>query len=400
MEKNKKDIYKKFQIINNNYSIWKTPKRIISFSGDIDLCPNCESKLNYDYTLIPISKTQKAKVFGKLCRNCNSLYINNKDDIHSLLLDNAYSKEYTLDGVELWNYSFKEKQKKREEEQMKRDRELQELNNQRRNERYAKLEAVASAEVMICIQYVNRMIDEIIIVNDPQYADEQKNIFHYLSDAGREFLSAAFAQKRNRRGIYNGMNYRTIEHPLFKDRSQLSLSHHNIMIDLRIKTDGGLVTSLKNNNFEIVNMLLYSPFSQKYEIVKATHNKSEEMCFVDISVYRNFVHKYGNPELIPLFETRKTSSFFDDLNQESILKGYGYVVNQKDNLSSEYRQKLLAEIIDLNILTASSIIHFLNFLISTHTSHPYAQCKWREDIHFVENYKANPKRFLIAKEQF
>ena len=401
--KNKKsmsEINNKFQIVTNDYSIWKSPHTIKSYSGEIVSCPNCNSKINVDYTLIPISKTQRAKVFGLFCRECRCLYVNNKDDINKLLCDNIYAKEFTLDGEELWNYSTIKQQRKKEERRIKKEQELRELHKQKRAERYEKLNAVVSAEVMICIQYTNKKQEEIIIVNDPLCADEQKNIFHYSSDAGREFLSAAFAQKRNRRGRFNEMNYRTTERPLYNNKAQYSLSQHILPIDLTIKKDGGYSSSILNNNYEIVDMLVYSPFTNRYEIMKATHDKRQEMCFVDICRYRNFIHEYGNPELFPFFESRRNLvSGFDNLNEESILKGYGYDVNKGDNLSSKYRQELLAEIIDLDIMKASKIVRFLNdFLIPRHPQHPEAQNKWREDIHFVENYKANPQRFLIAKD--
>jgi hypothetical protein len=72
-------------------------------------------------------------------------------------------------------------------------------------------------------------------------------------------------------------------------------------------------------------------------------------------------------------------------------------VNKQANLSTQYRHDLLAEIIDLEILPAPRIVSFLNWLVNIHTHQSNAQLKWKEDIEFVENYKANPQRFLIAK---
>ncbi|MCC8074005.1 MAG: hypothetical protein LIO62_07770, partial [Clostridiales bacterium] len=137
-----------------------------------------------------------------------------------------------------------------------------------------------------------------------------------------------------------------------------------------------------------------------------TFDKEKNMAFIDISIYKNFVKKYGNPGICiiseadfdkPVFDTNGKISY-DELNAESILKIYGYAVNKNDNLSSSKRQELLAEIIDLDIMSASRISNFLKLLINKNKRYPIAQVKWKEDKKFVENYKANQQRFLIVKD--
>lgn len=78
---------------------------------------------------------------------------------------------------------------------------------------------------------------------------------------------------------------------------------------------------------------------------------------------------------------------------------YGYTVNRTDDLDLQKRQELLAEIVDAEILSVSSVISYLDFFISSHSSDIYALAifKWEEDKEFIESYKVNPKRFLIAK---
>ena len=78
------------------------------------------------------------------------------------------------------------------------------------------------------------------------------------------------------------------------------------------------------------------------------------------------------------------------LAQESMLMQYGYNVSQTEGLSATGRQKILAVIIDNQIMAKSEIISYLDFFISQRSSIPnmeVAISKWEADREFVENYK-------------
>lgn len=378
-----------FEIVGNDYCIWKLPNKLISCTKKLQICPVCGSPLNDGYTLIPVSTEKKAKISGRCCSHCESIYTTDGYFAELILHDNVYAKKFSLDGIALWNISEVKKEKRQEERNKRKFEQL-----------LKKLQSVPFSEVMICVKYSTGKADEIIIVNNSAAVDSQKNIFHYSSEEGREFLSAAYAEKRNRCGSYNGETYCIVGRPLYRTAKAKSLSENIIPVELTIQAEGGYISSIKNKNYELVDLLLYSAYTDKYEIIKATHDKKQNICFVDISKYRNFVHEYGDPGLIPIFKTNRSSSYgYDDLKAESILKVYGYTVNEKDNLSSHYRQELLSEIIDLNIMSASQIVRFLKFLIQSRPHQPIAQGKWANDKRFVENYKVNPERFLLAKQK-
>ncbi len=77
------------------------------------------------------------------------------------------------------------------------------------------------------------------------------------------------------------------------------------------------------------------------------------------------------------------------LAQESILMQYGYNVSQSEGLSATRRQKILAVIIDNNILSRSEIISYLDFFISQRqyqSKFELAVSKWEADREFVESY--------------
>lgn len=263
-------------------------------------------------------------------------------------------------------------------------------------QRKQRLQEISSAVVLLGVAYSKKQREDIVIVNDINCASPENNIYHYTSEIGREFLSAAVEKSRHLAGENNGKPFRITNIVLNDMVSPETILPHV----LYIKSGGGYSRSKVNNNFELIDMLLYSPWTKRYELIRATYDKLEEICFVDITKYRAYVQEYGNPGLLPEFESSgKRRIGWDDLNTESVLKGYGYSVSKSDNLTANERQSLLAEIVDLEILTVPRIVNYLNFFIKTHTTDKdyYARPKWEGDKRFIENYKANPKRFLIAR---
>lgn len=378
-----------FEYVGKNYCIWKLPTQIRSISETIDNCPGCSSELKKDFTLIPVSQDKRVKVNGLLCPHCKCLYTTEAYSVRLIMRGNEFSKEFTLDGKELQNDSFVKKRQQHEIELKQRRREWYQDKKRLLNE-------IPSSEVLISIQYSNGARKGIIIVKLQCDENNTDNIYHYASEFGREVLSAAFAEERKREGFYNGKTYRVIGKPVFRNDFAKSMSNPLLATELNIKSGGGYFTEIKNNRYEIVDMLVYSPFTSRYELMRATYSKDSCSCFVDISIYRKFVQEYGRPNMMPYFESSGNSLYTGELNEKSILMSYGYAVNRQDNLSTEERQERLAEIIDLEILTAPRIVRFLSLLITIHTHHPDAQLKWKEDIKFVENYKANPQRFLVT----
>lgn len=181
--------------------------------------------------------------------------------------------------------------------------------------------------------------------------------------------------------------------------NETSLGDYVSIKHLRIKDGGGFVTHIDNRSQEIVDILLYSPYTDNYEIIKATYDSNEGELYTDICLYKKFVEEYGNPE-IELYATENGKRFdnFENANSESLLKIYGYSVNQKENLSNKEREKILADVMDLNLIDQKRLLGFLTWIRSVHSSDKYfdARIKWANDINFVSNYKVNTDRFFIA----
>ena len=289
--------------------------------------------------------------------------------------------------------------RKRERKRAAKERQQREMEQQARQKRFLE---IASSVVLIRVRFIRSdVIGEYIIVEKEQDADPKDEILHFKSKEARELLTAAFYSERNMQGSYNNFAFTVCEVIPRKDAS-----HFMKLISpaqVRIRPKGGFQESILNRRYTLMSLLLYSPFSKRFEIMPVTHDRNMDICFTDISNFRYFIIHNGNPHLNLDFEpvSGSSSSKFEFLNEESALYGYGYTVSKADSLSFFYRQQLLGEIIDIPILSPYRIIKYLEFFIQTHPSHSYdeARSKWEEDLRFVHSYKHNPDRFLVVSEK-
>ena len=78
------------------------------------------------------------------------------------------------------------------------------------------------------------------------------------------------------------------------------------------------------------------------------------------------------------------------LAQESILMQYGYTVSQEQGLSDVNRRRILALLIDNEVLTRSDIIGYLGFFINQRqhqNKYERAISKWEADLEYISEYK-------------
>lgn len=391
--KNKEKCPLEFERVPNSTIGWKVVRKICCAPIDAQKCPNCASKLYPDYTLLPLSEGQNAKICGMLCRHCETIYVKDSSKLYEIMKDNPLSKGFTLDGRELWNISAVEKEWALKEKQ----KQIRAKRKQRRVEQKQKLQTIQNAVVMICTKTQGE-IHEYVITNGNSDVDE-RDVFHYRSQEGRELLSAAFAGQRKKKGVLCGNHFEVID-VIFAENRVKTLPKYILPVQFTIENDGGYYSSVVNRNYELVDLLVYSPFSQRYELMRSTYNKEYDYCYTDIRVFRSFVQKYGNPG-VPINFQRLSSNRISncDLRSESILKGYGYSVSEENRMSDSERREMLSEIVDLKILTVREVVAFLDFFCRLHNGTMYAsaRAKWASDKAFIESYKANPERFLIAR---
>lgn len=378
-----------FEIVNGRDYIWKTPTKIETIEVQLSACPHCLAALSSGFALVPLGRNEKAKVVGVECRKCHTLFVARSKSLRKLLQDNEHAKEMTLNGESLWNYSYIRKKEAQQKKWLK-----------KLHEKLMILSQVNGSIMLVTLKSNDEQVDCVITNNKEPQMNQEYHIIHYSSLLAREIITSIYHFPRNIK--FGGKEYKVVR-PYYPSacvgRKQI-FPIELMPSEMRIKPKGGYSTSIKNNYDEVVDVLLYSPRTQLFEIARATYNTLDGECYMDIGIFRSFVKEYGNPGLKLSFDESTTYGLsFDELRAESILHAYGYSVSESVGLTEAERRELLAEIVDLELLTTPYVVHLLDFFIRTHTSdkYYYARDKWTRDIKYISNYNVNPERFLIVR---
>ena len=160
---------------------------------------------------------------------------------------------------------------------------------------------------------------------------------------------------------------------------------------------GGYNESITDDGLELADVLFYSPKTKRYELCRATFDTKFDECFVDASLFRQFVYRYGNPGILVRIVHDDSQWESATLREESLLHVLGYTVSRGSSLTEDERHEILAFAIDVGILSSRQIVLFLQGLIARFKSPKYecARIAWGNDIEYVATYQANPSRFLI-----
>lgn len=340
--------------------------KIYIVSGLSQNCVICNRKLVTQNIPIPISKSCCVYYPVKCCGE--HFLIKPSAQMWKLLKRNQYAKHIETNfDYHFNNYSFAYKT-------------------------FSEDKACSILLLMKPIDKKHRATDELalIIGNKEQIVRSDVMILDYKNDKTRQVLTDVF--RHHKKVIsYAGVKYRVY----YKKTQAL---HNNLVINkITIQSGGGYYSSLKSSQYQLIDVLMYSPYTQKYEVVHATYDSTESMSYIDISIFRDFVSNYGNPG-IELRPYNPNGRYSGEWNEESLLHAYGYTVSQQDNLSDRERCAILAEVIDLELMKPQAIVHFLNGLASIMKGKLYYEAyeKYQRDIQFVKEYKVNPQRFLIT----
>lgn len=373
---------------NSKLIIRKGTKAIASL--EVYLCPSCKLQ----YVDCPGASHIEIFCLGDL-QFINLSYVGYRDKFYKEIIN-------ALDNNRYANNASRPK-KSRKELKGSKTKKIKSPAQILRESGRKKLDETQSSLVAVHIKFDNYKQDDdtfnawYVIVKNQKEEDQSQHKFYYASEAGRELLSAAYAEQKNKRGELNGHTYSVVQ-CVYQEEKYEYLPEELVptILNVRRKRKGA-----DNKQLEMVNALLYSPFTKRYELILVGYDKEQVECFITIQRYRSFVKRFGNPGVPPTVEYSRRSGWdLENLNAESILTEYGYTVAQNVGLSSKERHELLAEVIDLEILDSIDIINHLGFCISLHPNekYVYARSKWKEDIGFVEGYNFNPDRFLIAEK--
>ena len=344
---------------------------------------------------------------GRSCRACGCFYASVNEDNwkvikvrqdegkSSVISANAFAQYCRSIRIDVDEEDLKNGRplKKRAPEDQLQGLTIQKTREEKREyDRVRELPAIIppSTEFLISLDFGNRERTYCIVFEAKD--EDQENSFCYESEEGREILTAAYRPERKRQGVLKGEIFTVASREVYNKK-------HTIMPDeIQIGSGGGYKMYIKNPHYEkIVHLLLYSPFSNRYEVIRGTWYAYSNKILIDMGLYRRFCEDHGNPGVWFPLGRKSYSDDWDDLQTESVLKEFGYSVSEINDLGERYRRQLLIDIIDLGIITKRRTLSFLEFFIRTHPKNFNAQQKWISDRNWLMDYRENPERFLIAR---
>ena len=410
MKKSKKPV---FNIVPITRLTPKSITRLRTKYSENNYCPKCKCKLIRYETFVPRrnSTTTCWVVPGYLCSSCQCLYVENTYAVQGILTGNKHAKNFSLDGKFYWlatsttdSLSLKKREtSERKAEQVQTSvvhplsKGTPENSHDNNHDANSLFESIPSAAVLLTIEFFSQPGTEYVyIISNKPIQTRKKNILPYEHSIARELLTAAYYKGRHLCGVINDNRFKVIQKKE-KDENPPLIPH-----EINIKPGAGYYDTHESNRNRLVDLLIYSPFTQRYELCKASYDKYDQKVYMDIRRFREFIYNYGyNYKETPIVfnQTRSAGLNFEEMNAESILKGFGYNVSQESNLSASARQGILTEIVDLGILNVYQVVRHLEFFITMHPKDKdvVARQKWEHDKQFISDYRVNPKRFLILK---
>ena len=253
--------------------------------------------------------------------------------------------------------------------------------------------------IRIRIKSNNGEIIDYVVVKNVKDISQEKRFILYSETLARELLTSYLRKERNKKGTIDGFDYVVLSATYGNGRKVFNARDIVFNNSLIIRTGGGTISSSNNANEEIVEMLLYSPFTGRFELIMATHNKKTDVYYTSPSRFREFVKRFGNPGIkIKFFLNGHVVSSISNDNAEAFFEMYGYSL-RNEYCTENTRHMLLAEIVDLGILTPGQVKDNIIHCLMTYSSEDLSSARLRgqSDIRFIDNYKVDPDRFSIQQ---
>ncbi len=225
-----------------------------------------------------------------------------------VLLKDAKKKAFTFSKEYNHIYDIRHPKKKQRRILSKASYYVQHYNEMRqafRNERNALIMIILKSKPNIDAQE-----KALIVSNRTEAICEYIDILDYKTSTTRELLTRII-RFQEKTIYFNGLEYNVVK---VMEKAERELIRPDfIPEEIIIRKGGGYPTSQLDNAHEYVQVLLFSPYTQKYELASATFDKDEFEYYMDATVYRNFIRYYGNPKIKVFAGSTQNSSdeFFD-----------------------------------------------------------------------------------------
>lgn len=357
--------YKIVPISSINKEAFKN--QIILTSYPFEKCPSCGCELINYVNFVRISNTEVARTPGRLCMKCDTFFDEHGRKLKEVCDQSPYGGKCDL-NLEYIVPNF--------------------------SEQMCYIRSLQSATIAVHLK--NKETDRhriVTIVSARSDENIGKDVFHYRNLVARKILYSVYREDETINLV--GSQYQILRIFQINRKNKDSLNRMKIS-KIVLRKGGGILHGIQQKNIDLLDILLYSPFTGCLEIAHASYDNENNIHYMDSKLFRAFVFKYGNPG-IPIAAYQKGSRDFSTMREESLLHAYGYVVGNR-GLADAGRHALLSEVLDLKLMTSYSILNLLDLNLTMHPGEKYAQARadWENDKEFVMEYKVNPERFVVA----
>jgi hypothetical protein len=232
--------------------------------------------------------------------------------------------------------------------------------------------------------------EQYTIVKEPSDQNVKKGVYSWNTSFARDILKSVFFRIPHQPSIK-----KVISHQLYQ-QCKNNLLHFCSMNAPALITLYRRKIAASSDNIENVTAFLF--FSNKKEPVPVSvfYSRRTQQYYINEATYREFASKYGLPYVhIQSEESSQTLGW--NLRTHSELNLLGYSVGQNNGISMEQRHRLLGQLMDSGLMSKSSIMDHLEWLISTRSKNPAMSlaCKaWSDDLRFVAQYNMHNQRMV------
>ena len=103
-------------------------------------------------------------------------------------------------------------------------------------------------------------------------------------------------------------------------------------------------------------------------------------------------------------KSNTTGIYYNGLASESVLMQFGYTVSKQDDLPAEQRRRILAAIVDNDVLKRNEVVSYLDYFINQRKNqknkdgslrYKDAIDKWRADRAWINQYKLGTYKEVV-----
>ncbi len=340
-------------------------KKVILTLDGFTVCPSCKSKLRSGYTAnVPISSSECVQCKLVVCDACNAFYSPKVAFMQGLAKMCVDSNVFSVDSKYV--------------QDIERCRLI--LNTRVKGSAYCRF-ILCSMDKVEAYTIVTKRNDESI----------KDHILHYERQTARDLLTAAVSHQDA--VILDDVEYAIQSCNYFNHEDQtMRFVRPDDELTVEVRRNGGFYQA--NASCSLVDGLVFCEKTKRLELLRMTYDASENVYYVDPTIYRSFEQQFG----FPIVSIRAPDNVFRELRTESLLHQLGYNVNEKCSLTAAERHELLARFVDLGFVTVSSIVNLLTMFIKVNgVRRPASKIKWKEDLEFIFNYKVCHERFAFVE---